>query len=191
MLHSQYTNDETCYYLKIFALLMLIDYIPFRKNYICLSDISLCCLIYSFKKVVRNSLATFSHCEIGMLIFVSLCFNQCHFQSNHTFNIYANRMLEFSGTAQKVQLVQHQEHVFQGVLFSERSTNLFFFICTLCHNFVFYCDVNISSDMLIIEMHQQGSQFFIVFERASMARHAKQKLKAHTIVQLCKQMMEA
>ena len=28
MLHSQYTNDETCYYLQIFALLMLIDYIP-------------------------------------------------------------------------------------------------------------------------------------------------------------------
>ena len=31
-LHSQYTNDETCYYLQIFALLMLIDYIPhFRE----------------------------------------------------------------------------------------------------------------------------------------------------------------
>ena len=28
MLHSKYTNDETCYYLQIFALLMLIDYIP-------------------------------------------------------------------------------------------------------------------------------------------------------------------
>ena len=28
MLHSQYTNDESCYYLQIFALLMLIDYIP-------------------------------------------------------------------------------------------------------------------------------------------------------------------
>ena len=28
LLHSQYTNDETCYYLQIFALLMLIDYIP-------------------------------------------------------------------------------------------------------------------------------------------------------------------
>ena len=25
--------------------------------------------------------------------------------------------------------------IFQGVLFSERSTNLFFFICTQCHNF--------------------------------------------------------
>ena len=28
LLHSQYTNDESCYYLQIFALLMLIDYIP-------------------------------------------------------------------------------------------------------------------------------------------------------------------
>ena len=28
LLRSQYTNDETCYYLQIFALLMLIDYIP-------------------------------------------------------------------------------------------------------------------------------------------------------------------
>ena len=33
LLHSQYTNDETCYYLQIFALLMLIEvkstiYIP-------------------------------------------------------------------------------------------------------------------------------------------------------------------
>ena len=28
LLHSQYANDETCYYLQIFALLMLIDYIP-------------------------------------------------------------------------------------------------------------------------------------------------------------------
>ena len=28
MLHNQYTNDETCYYLQIFALLMLIDCIP-------------------------------------------------------------------------------------------------------------------------------------------------------------------
>ena len=26
LLHSQYTNDETCYYLKIFA---LIDYLPY------------------------------------------------------------------------------------------------------------------------------------------------------------------
>ena len=50
------------------------------------------------------------------------------------------------------------------------------FNLTPSHNFVFSCDVNISSD-------QQGSQFFIVSERASMARHTKQKLKAHTIVQ--------
>ena len=57
------------------------------------------------------------------------------------------------------------------------------FILTPSHNFVFSCDVNISSNLLIIEMHQQGSQFFIVSERASMARHANQKLKAHTIVQ--------
>ena len=57
----------------------------FRKNYVCLPDISRCCFIYSFKQVVRNSLATFSHQKIGMLIFVSLCFNQCHFYSNHTF----------------------------------------------------------------------------------------------------------
>ena len=28
LLHSQYTNDESCYYLQIFALLMVIDYIP-------------------------------------------------------------------------------------------------------------------------------------------------------------------
>ena len=28
LLHSQYTNDETCYYLQIFALLNFIDYIP-------------------------------------------------------------------------------------------------------------------------------------------------------------------
>ena len=28
VLHTQYTNDESCYYLQIFALLMLIDYIP-------------------------------------------------------------------------------------------------------------------------------------------------------------------
>ena len=28
LLYSQYTNDESCYYLQIFALLMLIDYIP-------------------------------------------------------------------------------------------------------------------------------------------------------------------
>ena len=33
----------------------------FRKNYVCLPDISRCCFIYSFKQVVRNSLATFSH----------------------------------------------------------------------------------------------------------------------------------
>ena len=50
------------------------------------------------------------------------------------------------------------------------------FNLTPSHNFVFSCDVNISSD-------QQGSQFFIVSERASMARHTKQKLNAHTIVQ--------
>ena len=51
------------------------------------------------------------------------------------------------------------------------------FNLTPSHNFVFSCDVNISSDLLIIEMHQQGSQFFIVSERASMARYTKQKLK--------------
>ena len=28
LLHNQYTNDEIYYYLQIFALLMLIDYIP-------------------------------------------------------------------------------------------------------------------------------------------------------------------
>ena len=50
------------------------------------------------------------------------------------------------------------------------------FNLTPSHNFVFSCDVNISSN-------QQGSQFFIVSERASMARHTKQKLKSHTIVQ--------
>ena len=44
------------------------------------------------------------------------------------------------------------------------------FNLTPSHNFVFSCDVIISSDLLIIDMHQQGS-------------HAKQKLKAHTIVQ--------
>ena len=60
----------------------------------------------------------------------------------------------------------------------------FFFICTPSHNFVFSCDVNISFDLLIIEMHQQGSQFFIVSERASLARHTKQKLKAQSIVQI-------
>ena len=47
----------------------------FRKNYVCLPYISRCCFIYSFKQVVRNSLAIFSDYEIGMLIFVSLCFN--------------------------------------------------------------------------------------------------------------------
>ena len=57
------------------------------------------------------------------------------------------------------------------------------FNLTPSHNSVFSCDVTISSDMLIIDMHQQGSQFFIVSERASMARHAKQKLKAQSIVQ--------
>ena len=57
------------------------------------------------------------------------------------------------------------------------------FNLTPSHNSVFSCDVIISSDLLIIDMHQQGSQFFIVSERASMARHTKQKLKAHTIVQ--------
>ena len=57
------------------------------------------------------------------------------------------------------------------------------FNLTPSHNSVFSCDVIISSDLLIIDMHQQGSQFFIVSEGASMARHAKQKLKAHTIVQ--------
>ena len=57
------------------------------------------------------------------------------------------------------------------------------FNLTPSHNSVFSCDVIISSDLLIIDMHQQESQFFIVFKRASMARHAKQKLKAHTIVQ--------
>ena len=50
------------------------------------------------------------------------------------------------------------------------------FNLTPSHNFVFSCDVNISSD-------QQGSQFFIVSKRASMPRHTKQKLKARTIVQ--------
>ena len=57
------------------------------------------------------------------------------------------------------------------------------FNLTPSHNFFFSCDVNISSDQLIIEMHQQGSQFFIVSERASMARRTKQKLKAQSIVQ--------
>ena len=57
------------------------------------------------------------------------------------------------------------------------------FNLTPSHNSVFSCDVIISSNLLIIDMHQQGSQFFIVSERASMARHAKQKPKAHTIVQ--------
>ena len=28
LLHSKYTNNETCYYLQIFALLMHIDHIP-------------------------------------------------------------------------------------------------------------------------------------------------------------------
>ena len=28
LLHNQYRNDESCFYLQIFALLMLIDYIP-------------------------------------------------------------------------------------------------------------------------------------------------------------------
>ena len=32
-----------------------------KKNYVCLPHISRCCFIYSFKQVVRNSLATFSH----------------------------------------------------------------------------------------------------------------------------------
>ena len=49
------------------------------------------------------------------------------------------------------------------------------FNLTPYHNFVFSSDVNISSDLQY--------QFFIVSERASMARHVKQKLKAHTIVQ--------
>ena len=57
------------------------------------------------------------------------------------------------------------------------------FNLTPSHNSVFSCDVIISSDLLIMDMHQQGSQFFIVSVRASMARHTKQKLKAHTIVQ--------
>ena len=57
------------------------------------------------------------------------------------------------------------------------------FNLTPSHNFVFTCDVNISSDLLIIEMHQQGSQYFIFFKRAWMARHTKQKLKAQSIVQ--------
>ena len=57
------------------------------------------------------------------------------------------------------------------------------FKLTPSHNFVFSCDVIISSDLLIIDMHQQGSQFFIVSERASTTRYVKQKLKAHTIVQ--------
>ena len=57
------------------------------------------------------------------------------------------------------------------------------FNLTPSHNFVFSCDVTISSDLLIIDMHQQGSQFFIVSERASMARRTKQKLKAQSIVQ--------
>ena len=57
------------------------------------------------------------------------------------------------------------------------------FNLTPSHNFVFSCDVNISSNLLIIEMHQQGSQFFIFSERARIARHTKQKLKAQSIVQ--------
>ena len=73
----------------------------FEKKLCSLPDISRCCFIYSFKQVVRNSLATFSHYEIGMLIFVSLCFNQCHFQSNHTFNIYANRDARFQWNCTK------------------------------------------------------------------------------------------
>ena len=57
------------------------------------------------------------------------------------------------------------------------------FNLTPSHNFVFSCDVIISSDLLIIDMHYQGSQFFLVSERASMARHTKQKLKAQSVVQ--------
>ena len=49
------------------------------------------------------------------------------------------------------------------------------FNLTPSHNFVFSCDVNISSDLQY--------QFCFVSERASMARHTKQKMKAHTIVQ--------
>ena len=47
LLHSQYTNDETYYYLQIFALLMLIDYIPHFHE---LSQF----LLYSVTKMPRR-----------------------------------------------------------------------------------------------------------------------------------------
>ena len=79
----------------------------FKKNYICLSDISRCCLIYSFKQVVRNSLATFSIKKLECL------YLWVYGSTSATFIVITlsismqTGMLDFSGTAQKVQLVQH------------------------------------------------------------------------------------
>ena len=79
----------------------------FRKNYICLSDISWYWLIYSFKQVVRNNLATFSIKKLECL------YLWVYASTSATFIVITlpismqTGMLDFSGTAQKVQLVQH------------------------------------------------------------------------------------
>ena len=56
-----------------------------KKNYVCLADISRCCLIYSFKQVVRNSLTTFFIKKLECLYLwvyasTSVIFTVTHFQ---------------------------------------------------------------------------------------------------------------
>ena len=79
----------------------------FKKNYICLSDISHCCLIYSFKQVVRNSLATFSIKKLECLYLWVYASTSVVFTVITLSISMQTGMLDFSGTAQKVQLVQH------------------------------------------------------------------------------------
>ena len=52
------------------------------------------------------------------------------------------------------------------------------------HNFVLSCDVNISSDLLIIEMHQQGSQFFSK-EHGWQETETKAESSEHCTISCC------
>ena len=79
----------------------------FRKNYVYLPDISRCCFIYSFKKVVRNSLATFSHKKLECLYLWVYASTSATFIVITLSISMQTGMLDFSGAAQKVHLVQH------------------------------------------------------------------------------------
>ena len=78
-----------------------------RKYYVCLPDISRCCFIYSFKRVVRNSLATFPIKKLECLYLWVYASTSVTFRVITLSISMQTGMLDFSGTAQKVQLVQH------------------------------------------------------------------------------------